>query len=1407
MKKYLIAFLLSLSCTFALAAVGCDKTEEISSPTESESSEPVDSSSPDDGENEEPEYTGSYKVTFEEGEGFTYKTDVVSGEEVDGGEYVEFEIDLGGFYTESVPTVFVNEKPIAHNGSGKYSVQVTDSELYIRVTGIKKDVSTLNQTGTGSLEDPFEIWKPIDLIYMADKVNAGEQAYVQGAYILASNIDCKGEELKVIGDGSTDYSYFSGCFTCDYTEDGVLRDYKISNFTINSQNSNNVGLFGQVYSDFTVTSSGLFYGIRLDNFTIEAGLYNHSGDNKTICAGGLIGYGVGANMLLCQATNGTVNVTADTNYFSFAGGLIGYQQAYYDSSYGQYFASEIAYATVDVDVTVLGGGMALYAGGISGYMATNYPLVSTASVHNSYSTGDVAGALNCGGIVGGLGQYSVVSNCYASGSVFAISHQLASQGTATSDDYYKAHAGGLVGFAENDSIAHDSFFNGDVTATASSGNGYYFTDTAIGGSYDDGYVSATSKKALVINCKENVPLEDTKYLPENLGWGAYDWIFRKNALPLINYSVSEGVVQLSMNIHYVAPNKDGEDKSVTYREATSRQMPYFDSSIQANSSYNTFGAFLAGGDIPYYCATDDGTMRSFGYFFDPECTQPVPYAYMPTKNVDLYIGFEDVTDVLGTYYFESDAMSSPLEITFKADGIVSYSDGVTAQEAYYMYDNNGQIMVDGARLARYYDGEIVIDDTATGVVQDANFDLYRYMYYNFVGTVSNGTLTLYDGVYFTESDPFTATATKPQTEAYDAFKGEWTKTANINKVYTFDGKGNWTYSYVSYDREGNDYTSTTVAQANGTYTVEDTNVITFNHGGVNYVATINADGVVEIVGNGVTQIFYRGASYLGKWTASGVTLELFGIQANGTGLATLTYADGTILELVYEETETENYLALYYPHADYWKNDLFGYFFYNLASHTLSATLYDYNNMDTGYSNYTFRALDEYYGEWVTADGEFVFDGNGLYGHQNRKGFVTVTIGEDTQPVEYSLDSRLNGTFTFNSVVYSFSYDEDSNTVSLTSNTTEALNRKDKFANILFVDMEGNEYVFDGRSTLATGGKLTVNGATEYTYTVNGDGYTIWNGSTEVGSLVTENNYYALTIDSRVSNLYISNEFMGDWVMSGLFSTFTVGPTDLNGVIKATFKGKAIEMSFLDTTVLTFNYREGNMPYTYYVFVVYDQAYGRNVLAISEYAMPTSMDQYYCICTPVNELFGTWVWNKDKNMSIRFDGVSSGFIFGTANMVWGKYTTPYNYRITDNGMMMYSQEALGGDYLYFKRTLLLPGDEGYEAAKADRNAWYNEADGSVILREEADSLCLTEARDEDGNEYYFDGLGNIWNGNELAFTYEYSDVTYNGDQTATIIAKAADGKYYTLTLNYKVSNAYTLDIGEEVELPTEEENA
>jgi hypothetical protein len=84
-------------------------------------------------------------------------------------------------------------------------------------------------------------------------------------------------------------------------------------------------------------------------------------------------------------------------------------------------------------------------------------------------------------------------------------------------------------------------------------------------------------------------------------------------------------------------------------------------------------------------------------------------------------------------------------------------------------------------------------------------------------------------------------------------------------------------------------------------------------------------------------------------------------------------------------------------------------------------------------------------------------------------------------------------------------------------------------------------------------------------------------------------------------------------------------------------------------------------------------------------------------------------------------------------MVWGTYVTPYNFRVTEKGMMMYSQEALGENYLYFNLKLLFPGDEGYDAAKADRNNWYNAQNQSVLIRTEADSLCLTEAKDEDGN--------------------------------------------------------------------------
>ncbi len=1413
MKKYLIAFLLSLSCAFTIAAVGCNgETPSGSSNPDSSVEEDSTGDSSDGTSDGENEFTGKSTVSFTEGEGFTYTTKTKDNSEVDNGSYVNFSVYLNGFYLDSNPVVYVNDKPVAHNGKGEYSVQITQNTT-IRVTNVKRDVSRME--GSGTMDSPFVVTKPIDLLYIAEEVNEGNLKYCQGAYVLANDIDCHGAELKVIGDLSTDTSYFSGCFISNYDENGQMLYHKISNFTINSQNTNYVGFFGAISAEPGVTSSGLIYGLHLDNFQVNAGLYSYTGDSKTLAVGSLVGFGNGATLRCCLATNGEVNVSADTNYFSYAGGLIGYQQAMYYNGYGA-FPSEVSYATVDVDVSVLDG-MVIYAGGISGYTVTNHPYTAEASIHSSVATGDVSGALCSGGIVGGLGQYNVVSNCYATGEIFAESTQSTATGGATSDVYYHAYAGGLVGYAENDSIVHDSFFNGGLTAIARSGGAYEHTNGIVAGGDDANVASANSEKYLAINCKENLAPTAEDVYTKALGWGDYNWVFAKDKLPEVNYINSASTVQLNLTVEFVAPHLAAADKSVLVSGKSSMSSPYFDSSIESANLFTTIGNLLASGGLKTYYKADSGNYLSFGYFFDEACTQKVPYGYLPMKDITLYVGFEDVTEIAKTYYFTSRNSASPLKIALGTDGIATYSDGVTEQEAYYVYDGD-RIIIEGARLARYFDGDIVIDENATGVVQDANFDLYRYDYYNFTGIVEGTQLKLYDGKYFTKDNPLVASTTQPQAQTYDAYKGSWAKSANIHKIYTFDGKGNWAYVYLSYNRSGGNNSPTTEETANGTYSLNEDGSISFTHKGVNYVASFDSNGFLQIANGNNVQTYYRSASYLGSWTAKGVTLTLEGIQQDGTGHAIVTYADGMVYRLVYEASETANYVALYYPHDEYWKDLIFGYFTYDAAKHTLIATLYDYNNVTTGYTQFNLTILDEYTGEWISdlpelAGVEFEFDGLGLYGFDGKTGKVTITEGNETTVAEYSLNSKLEGFFYYKDVQYKVAYDEDTNKIILSAPTNSTLLRKDKFANVAFVDLEGNTYAFDGRSSLTAGGTFTINDTQSYTYKATSDSYLVHTLNGEyVGTITETDTHYVWTIDGNgapVSHLlYVENEFMGKWAMSGQFATFDIGPTDLKGNIQATFKGAKVTLSYLDPTTLTFYYRDGNMPHTYYVYVREDEPLNQKTLVLSE---EQNLYGDYIVCSPVSEWFGTWVLNSSKNLSfkhyIAFDGVISSYAFGTVrdsvDSIPKQDPTLYNFNVKERGTLMWSQEALfgGSTYLYYNLTMLKPGDNGYEAALARSDAWVNEENQTVILRTEVDGLCLTEAKDEDDNEYFFDGLGNIEVNGTVAYTYEDSDVTFNGNSTATIIVKnLKDNKYYTLYLDYADGSANgTVEIGDEVQ--------
>ncbi len=1462
MKKSLKALLLSLSCLCLTAAVGCSFSlldDSALNPPHSVDSESDSSSS------EAPKPEGTLAVNFLEGEGYTFESDYPDGYLAYEGETISFRVKQSVFY-EGSPVVKANGESQSHN-DGVYSVTITE-ETDITVEGIYKATSALasGTMGDGSFENAFVVSAPIDLLYIAEQVNKGVYEYVTGAYVLANDIDCGGEELQVIGDMSTENSYFSGCFTCYTNPDtNEMVPATISNFVINSENANYVGLFGTVYCDLSVTSSGLLYGINVSDFTINARLSEDiMTANRSISAGGLVGYGVGANLYVCSATNGSINVYGDDSYFSFAGGLIGYQQAFYMADYDMSFSSEVVYSHTDVEIRIMKG-MSLYAGGISGYLATNVPSGATAFVHNSYSNSNVSGALRAGGIVGGLGQYTSVGNCYATGKVFAYAKQSLDDILLTDTEYCYSNAGGIVGFAENDTIVNDSFFAGQTSASAAS-KGCASTGDVIGGGYDKGYLSASAEKYVINNCLNASDLktkmsDNNKLLQETFSWGAHDWTFNEDTYPTITYESVTGQIQASMTLKYVS----NDDTAITVNGVSYREEKYFDSQLQSQNVFAPMGNYFFNGGLARILKADiDETLPasqqkaylSYGYFFDEACTQKVPYSYVPQRNITLYVGFADATPLIGSYQLTNGSTTKALDITFDNAGYATYSDGVTRQTSYYFFDGSN-VIIEGARLARYYDGAIVIDETDTSSVADTYFDLYRYNYYDFVGSYDGTDLTLYDGAYFTEDNPLVAykdlfigeyytadgtaykfygdKATAENGASYieyayvkngdqivlndgektlsvsdllpfDSFKGTWTKSATVNKTYTFDGMGNWTYEYVSYERimDGYYYTyqERLLEQASGTYT-ENSGTLTLNNG---TTAWFNEDGILTVNENGKEQLFYTENSYVGIWQYANVSIALHGIGKNGYGEATLTYSDGVVYDLIYEASETDNYVCLYWAHDVYTKDALFGYFTYDRATNTLLATLTDANNLTTGYTQGNLFVVDDYVGEWICdaedfENVEFEFNGNGLYGflygYAGMEGELTLRIdnGKPTT-LTYTLDSSLKGRFSYNGQVWSMRYDEDLKAVILSAVGKEdaQLQRKDELAGLQFVTTDGTAYRFDGRSHLNGSGKVEINGV-EYNYNMNGNGWTIEN----VGNLSLADNkaYYVLDKGNSAEKLYLTNEFMGSWAIGGEFNTFEIGPSDLNGKIQATFKGHPVELTTLDINLLTFKYRENNMPITYYVFVVPDDVLGYSVLVLSQYANLYSGG--YSICTKANALYGEWV---GKTFTLTFDGIESGaYSYGEAILSRGAGETAYNYRTSKHGAVMWSQAVLGGEIWYYDIVMLnietddLSGSDVFVQKDKDGNVI---AAIKRVRRTSVDDLLFATATDGKGNTYFFYGnnvngaSGDLYVNDQLTHSYKIKENDTKNKIITLEITEKSTNTTVLATLNYSVSGQFTL---------------
>lgn len=1411
MKKYLIAFLLSLSCAFTIAAVGCDDDDEVASvggsSQSSSSSEIVDTPQ------------GEYTVHFTNGEGYKFVSATANNTTVSHGDIVMFSIDVGAFYA-GTPIVSLNGQAIAPDDLGVYSVTATQNMTFT-VAGVQKDVSSMN--GDGSFESPFMVTRPVDLLFIADKVNAGDYAYVTGTYMLANDIDCKGEELKVIGDLRNENAYFAGCFSC-YNDGntGESTRYTISNFTINSTNSNYVGLFGAVMVDLSVTSSGLFYGINLDNFTITASIDDPvDSGNLTITCGSLIGYGIGARTYLCDSTNGTLNVYSDDAYFSFVGGLIGYQQGVYIQEYDSYYPSEVAYANVDVDVNILKGA-ALYAGGISGYLTTNYPFAA-AYIHNSYATGNVNGAIRAGGIAGGLGQHTSVSNCYATGKIAAKATQTLSSATMAAMEYCYANAGGLVGFAENDTIVNDAFFNGSLSATAAAGAAYENTAAFVGGGYEQGTSSAGAAKFVVFNCADNVPLSSiTKTLKNTLGWKEYNWIMADGELPIINYEPSEAETATTTTItrKYIAKTIDAQGNvtltPTKVNGATELTLDYLDSS---DDPYVAIGEAFANGSLDYYYEADNGYL-SFGLYLDENLTQKLPFSYLTTRNATFYVGFADPTLVVGEYTIVLDGSTKPVTLTLNDKGKATYTDGATTQTTNYLFDGD-TLIIESAKLARYYFGEVVTEDENA----DPNFDLNRYAYYDFKGVLDGNLLKITDTNYFTNENPLiaikggellrgefytdddcyytlygstgtleggelgwatftyavnngvltlvyeddtTETVNVSALKSYDAFKGVWKKSATVSKFYEFDGKGNWSYAYKAYIANGMQTDEQILESASGKYVLNDDGTATLDN---NYVVSVDENGFLVVVSEDKTQTYYANDSFNGTWIdkTTGIQLTLHGVGYNSLGEATLLHTDGFEYALTYERSETDGYLVLYQGDI------LFGcctYYGYNI----LSATLYDFQNAETTYTAHTLYLQDNYNGDWISNDPTFEtvrFNGEGFsFINGNMQGKLTINGSEVT--VTYTLqNSTLNGQFAYNRTLYTLSFDEDTNTIIITGDTQISLERKDKFAGIVFVDETGNVVRFDGKSNLLVGGTFTFGGKT-YGYKQLDGEYIVYDGETAVGALTQTEKYYELTIEEATHKLYIQNKWMGNWAISGEYALFTIKATNITGTVNATFKGYEVEMSYIDSTLMHFRYFEGNMPMSYYVFLIDDET-----IAVSQYANLYSGD--YQICSKANTMFGVWKQNTTSSYQkiIYFDGVSSDFQNGQAKITMGSTSTNYYYAMRDGGIVLWSQNILAGNTLYYKVEFV---DD-----IAARNAYSNGEKAFRLV--EVDALYLTYATDTNGVTYTFDG-GNV--GDNVGVmtasngkTYTYKVTAYNTNATATLLLTDKEtGVTYNAILDY-----------------------
>lgn len=1277
------------------------------------------------------------------------------------------------------------------------------SKTTVMVNKLEQEESFFDKPdgGDGTRANPYKISKPIDLFTMSALINDSRNTLPAIAYyVLTNDINMRGEKLYVIGENyrinseEEQNTFFAGDFEGN---NHTIYNFYMDNEKIEQSGFTTVyltslGLFGSATATNKTTAN--IRNLHLRDFDVN---FNATSVNAANAVGTIVGVGNGAYVSNCSATNGRITVTGNANYPTVAGGIIGSQQSVYSND-GVVYPSVVSSCRSDVEINGTGVGVFYTAGGISGILSSDRQGATTAVI-NSYSTGDISGAINAGGIAGMVGAYASIGNSYSTGTI--IANTTFSVQTAPAFAY--SNAGGIAGVLDNDSIIYNCYSVGESLATAIGDRARYGGivgyKTPVGESYADGYA------ADVRNCysaQDDSVTINHDFVRNTLGWGN-EWQLGEEHPQLTGKIQPDRFkIELWYGTNYVDGVANKKYDSI--------------SSYAPLSVY-----FLTEGKFTEYIDSDISGTRSYGFYFDSALTEKVSEAFIPTGDVTLYVGFADYSEVAGVYNIVN---GNGAYIELLSTGELTYRFGAISYPSHYSYDG---------RDIRLYNTMLAIHSANINSTQ-----LSQYYYYNYMATVSGGSITVTDNTVFPENKPLTAVVENASFEygrykavdtdgrvftfnkdgtgtvtggtvnntftfkitgnsvnivysnntsltatlsggvitkigstnvvKLDKFEGTWEISALVGKNYTFDGVKNWTSSDNS---------------AGGTYTVSG-NVLTMSNG---TTVTYSQDGVSVIVNkDGKNQTYYRQYSFKGVWkfnnASKPIEISFNGINENGYGTADVEYGgEVAISEIANYQVAIEKEDIVVYVYLD---DMCLAKLRYVPESRTLETVVVKYvegydDIIDYGNSDVLYSAADGAYftgvvkmfmydsitGVWVTPQSglEFIeFNGQGNYVINGNTSMVSVrgyvTINGIKYAYEYD-ENTAQGKFTVNKVEYTFTFDENNNsiTVSVAGGGSFVAGKADEWYGYNLIDDDGAIYEFDGRGNLSgNSGKLTVTAAngtqTVYTYTNTGSGSVSLSGAA-TGTITknTVDNCFTLSIGNK--KLYVYSGAVGEWYISGSLDSITIGKIGADNTATGTYRGENKTFTYdKEKRVLSFDVN-GVKLYAYEV--------GGTVLISS---LPNGVSgAVLCIKTTdstggdvLDEYRGKHVYNgteEDDDYGSYFilDGFGGSGYRGTALLYtrYDEFKESYTYDCGEYGPIFYN----ANNKAVF---IFVENDKGYTLNNVTR--------APIKI----DVLYNREVTDTSGNTYVFNGLGDkhvgvlkVVNGsNTLIYSYTIDKIDY-----------------------------------------------